>query len=298
MNEVVYEFNARSYANLRSMEVALAISIILFGILLTQVSNYCQHIDNRWFLKFLVTIISVLELFHTFTITHAIYWLTVTMAARPDPGPNSYPLSIGVVLETLITALVQSRRAFSPIASTGFRTRSTSASLAESYLDVPRQTDAFVLTDNYDWSITLAISVGAFVDVLVAGSLCYYIKRLTPRWPSQSMGALVDRLVTGTIQTGLITSFPDVSTITHATQFHTAGRTEIWFAVYTVLAKLYSNSFLASLNVRQRPDQDETAPSSLVFTNHLRPEATKNSPRVQRHTCSKSLPIPQATLIL
>jgi hypothetical protein len=40
-------------------------------------------------------------------ITHTIYHTTVTLARESNVGPNSYPLSTGVVLETLITALVQ-----------------------------------------------------------------------------------------------------------------------------------------------------------------------------------------------
>lgn len=38
---------------------------------------------------------------------HAIYYLTITLAAAVDKGANTYSISIGLGLDTLITAAVQ-----------------------------------------------------------------------------------------------------------------------------------------------------------------------------------------------
>lgn len=57
------------------------------------------------------------------------------------------------------------------------------ALVSESYLDVPNQPNALLLTDKFGWLITLAVTVGAVVDIIIAGSLCYYLKRLSAPLP-------------------------------------------------------------------------------------------------------------------
>ncbi|KAG6908627.1 hypothetical protein DXG01_003952 [Tephrocybe rancida] len=206
-------FDLRSDENLGSMEIALAISLILFGIIIIQAYNYYQNFQDRWLLRSLVTVVLTLEAFHTFTIAHNIYLTTVTHAGRKDIGPNSYPLTTGVVLETLITSLVQSyfsyriyrlsKRLPIPVICwtlSFLRLVGGLALAVESYRNVPLLSNAIALTESFGWLITLAVSVGAAVDVLIAVSLCYYIKRLAPPDPSQSIGALVDRLMTYTIR--------------------------------------------------------------------------------------------------
>jgi len=59
MDGVTKRFNVHSNANLGSMEIALAISLVLFGVLMIQAYNYYQNFDDRLFLKTLVTVISV-----------------------------------------------------------------------------------------------------------------------------------------------------------------------------------------------------------------------------------------------
>jgi len=54
---------------------------------------------------------------------------------------------------------------------------------------------------------------------------------------------MVDHLMIWIIQTGTITSMASVALVI---TFHVLRTTEIWFALYTVLAKLYSNSFFVS----------------------------------------------------
>ncbi|KAF5371489.1 hypothetical protein D9615_009643 [Tricholomella constricta] len=236
MDGRVDEFNVRSDANLGSMEIALATSLVLFGVLIIQAYNYYQNYEDRLWLKTLVTLVSVLEAFHTYAITHTIYYTTVTLAECTLAGPNSYPLTTGVVLETLITALVQCFFAYRIYRLSGklyvsticwtlsfLRLGGGLVLAGESYLNVPNQTDDFVLTNNYGWLITLALAVGAFVDVLIALSLCYYIKRLAPCTHSQSTGALVDRLMTWTIHTGLITRFDGRDVLLHTVHVGTHG---------------------------------------------------------------------------
>ncbi|KAF8233024.1 hypothetical protein L208DRAFT_1435884 [Tricholoma matsutake] len=283
---VTRAFETRASVNLGSMEIALAISLMLFGVVVTQGYAYflaCKH--DRIFLKALALVILTLETAHSVVITHTIYQITVILAGQSNVGPNSYSLSTGVVLETLITALVQSFFAFRIYRLSGtlyisivcwtlslLRLVGGLVLAAGSFLDVPRQTKALTYTNKYGWLITLAVSIGAFVDVLVAASMCYYLKRLSSPVPSKRTSEMVDCLMIWIIQTGLITSMASVSLVV---TFHALRATEIWFAIYTVLAKLYSNSFFVSLNVRRYADRESA--STLQFPSNLSYEGSNGT---------------------
>ncbi|KAF8075721.1 hypothetical protein FPV67DRAFT_1444558 [Lyophyllum atratum] len=275
MGRVIEGFNVHSDANLGSMEIALAISLILFGVLIIQAYNYYQNYDDRLILKSLV---SPCPSTARTSLTAMLYERLPLCPGRSNPGPNSYPLATGVVLETLITALVQTYFGYRIYRLSGtlrisivcwmltlLRLGEGLALAAESYLNVEKQTNVFVLTNNYGWLITLAVSVGAFVDVLIALSLCFYIKRLAPPSPSQGTGALVDRLVTWTIrliispETGLITSLMRSGKQEHLPSLVAAPNDEF---------------SLLRLNVRRKSEKIPAVLSGLVFTNHSRPEFT------------------------
>ncbi|KAG5641603.1 hypothetical protein DXG03_004655 [Asterophora parasitica] len=218
----VDEFNVHSDANLGSMEVALAISQILFGVVVVQAYNYYQNYDDRFWLKSLVStflrdvgrkltkgweigdsrdVRFAMDIPYSPGINcphDAAQAIGITLANRTDVGPNSYPLTTGVILETFITNLVQCFFAYRIYRLSGklyitlicwtlsaLRFGGGLAIAAQSYLNVPKQTNEFVLTNRFAWLITLGLSVGAFIDVLIAFSLCYYIKHLTPRATSK-----------------------------------------------------------------------------------------------------------------
>ncbi|KAF9461440.1 hypothetical protein BDZ94DRAFT_1323339 [Collybia nuda] len=256
--------------NLGALLIGFTISLLLCGVVMMQGYTYYQNFGKDiGFLKALTTFILILEVAHSAMITVVVYHTTVTKAGDPGNGPNSYPLTTSVLLEVLLTAMVQCFFAFRiyrlsgslyiPIACWSLALLRLGGGLAlvsESYLDVPRQPNALTLTDKFGWLITLSVTVGAVADIIIAASLCYYLKRLSEPPPcnstSRSTSELIDRLIIYTIQTGLITSMASVALVI---TFHAIQQTEIWFAIYTVLAKLYSNSYLLSLNVRRRPNQ-------------------------------------------
>lgn len=265
-------FDIHAQINLGSIEIALVVSLVLFGVLIHQVHTYYRTFNDRAFLKVLATTVLIMEIAHTVTIIHTIYFVTVTQHGVLRIEPNSYPLTTSVVFETLITLLVQGFFAWRIFRLSErlhismvcwvlslFRFGSGLALAGESYLSVPKQAiNTFALTDNFGWLITLAVTVGAFVDVLIALTLCYYIKSFAPSSPSKRVVALVNRLMAWTIQTGLVTSIASVAVVI---SFHAVRNTELWFSIYMVLAKLYSNSFFMTLNVRQRP-HSEFVPST------------------------------------
>ncbi|KAF8879714.1 hypothetical protein BD779DRAFT_1124334 [Infundibulicybe gibba] len=247
-----------SGSNLGALEIATFISLVLCGIVVAQGYSYYHHFTtDRPFLKIMVGTVLVLEVSHSIATAHAIYKYTITLAAVVVKPADTYALPMTIVLEMLITVIVQGFFAY--------RIRSLSENLyisslcwvlsflrflggiaftIEKCLDMSRGPDYFMFKDRFGWLITSVLSVGATVDLIVAASLCYYLNRLISPVTIRRTVQIVDRLISWTIQTGLVTSIASVaSVICFQAMKHNWG---LWFSIYTVLAKLYSNSLLLS----------------------------------------------------
>jgi hypothetical protein len=128
----------------------------------------------------------------------------------------------------------------------------------EGFIDVPLEPDYFHLQDTYGWVITSALFVGAALDILITVSLCFYIRMLYTSYNLPRSEEVIHRLITWTIQTGLLTGITSVAV---AIAFQTMKHNFIWLALYTFLAKFYSNSLLVSLNARPQHREIIRAPS-------------------------------------
>ncbi|KAJ6498122.1 hypothetical protein C8R47DRAFT_1212446 [Mycena vitilis] len=73
---------------LGALEIGSTGSVFLFGILTVQVYIYQRtySADSR-FIKALVGAVWMLELGHTITTNHAVYYMTITAFGRPDCDP-------------------------------------------------------------------------------------------------------------------------------------------------------------------------------------------------------------------
>ncbi|KAJ7166207.1 hypothetical protein C8R46DRAFT_1276068 [Mycena filopes] len=233
--------------NLGVMEIGLFISLVLFGVVVQQGYVYFNNCrSDRAGLKLLVGTVLLLELCHSVSACNAIYYFTVGLAGIPEleKPANSYSLSFTPFLETLITALVQGFFGYLLCVA---RLVGGVAVGVEGFLDVPLEPDYFHLQDTYGWIITSALFVGAALDVFITACLCFYIRKLYTPYNLPKSEELIHRLITWTIQTGLITSVTSVAVVI---AFQTMKHNFVWLALYTFLAKFYSNSLLVSLNAR------------------------------------------------
>ncbi|KAJ7617853.1 hypothetical protein FB45DRAFT_215491 [Roridomyces roridus] len=169
---------------------------------------------------------------------------------------NSYALSLTPVFETIITALVQSFFTYRIRVLSGsirlsvfcwalclLRFIGGIAMSAVAILDVSLEPDYFHLQNTYGWLITSALNVGAITDVVICVAMCKYLKRMYSAYNFPRSDKLITRLVSWTIQTGLITSMTSVVVVI---SFQTMKHNFVWLALYTFLAKLYTNSLLVS----------------------------------------------------
>ncbi|KAJ6474502.1 hypothetical protein C8R47DRAFT_710783 [Mycena vitilis] len=251
------------------MEIGVFLSLVMFGVIALQGYVYFRncHSDQAG-MKLLVGSVLIFELCHSIASCHAIYYFTVILAGVPEfeKPANSYSVSLLPVFETLITALVQGFFAY--------RIRLLSGRICFSLIC---------------WALCLKLcplcrrdgssgrglprhSLGAGLfpspgHVRLADHLL--IRQLYTPSPYNlpRSDQLIHRLIVWTIQTGLITSLTSVAVVI---AFQIMKRNFIWLALYTFLAKLYSNSLLVSLNSRpehraivrpQSPKSWDAAPS-------------------------------------
>ncbi|KII83831.1 hypothetical protein PLICRDRAFT_180165 [Plicaturopsis crispa FD-325 SS-3] len=101
--------------------------------------------------------------------------------------------------------------------------------------------------------IVTLLSTGAFTDLLIAASLCYYLLRERSNAITPTI-AMLDKLLVWTIQTGLLTR-----------HFLAAPRGFTWLGIFMFLPRLFSMSLLGSLNARTsiRRDLHATVMSSV-----------------------------------
>jgi len=267
-------YGVDSPAILGVLEIGVFLSLVMFGVVASQAVIYFKNSgSDRFGLKLLVGSVLFFELCHSVASCDAIYYFTITLAGVPelDKAANSYGISLLAVFETIITALVQGFFVYRIRLLSGrwhisfvscvlgfLRLLGGMGVAAEGFLDIPLEPDYFHLQDTYGWLITSALFFGAVLDVLITASLCYYIRQLYTPYNLPKSEELIHRLITFTIQTGLITSVMSVAVVI---AFQTMKHNFVWLALYTFLAKLYSNSLLVSLNVRPHNRASVRAPS-------------------------------------
>ncbi|KAJ7748703.1 hypothetical protein B0H16DRAFT_1888428 [Mycena metata] len=92
------------------------------------------------------------------------------------------------------------------------------------------------------WLIEAVIVVGAVLDVLLAVSLCYYL-RSWRHGGFRRMSKMVNQIMTWTIQTGIVTTTGALALLV---TFMTMKDNLIYLAFFFLMAKLFSNSLLFS----------------------------------------------------
>ncbi|KAF8958191.1 hypothetical protein BDZ97DRAFT_1009766 [Flammula alnicola] len=265
------KFVVESDGVLGAVEVSTFLSLILYGVSLSQGYTYFRRSqEDRLALKALVSLLLFLETCHSFTAAMAVYYDTVTRWQSAEA--NSYPISTNVMVETLVTLVVQCFFTFR-IYRLSDSLLITIACLflvllrfiggvvlvVELYLDVPNHPNGLSMVVQFSWLITSSLAVGGAADVLIAIFMTYYLRKFDSPTNLKSTTDIINRLVRWSLKTGLITSMTSVAVII----CFQAMQNMVWFGLYIILAKLYSNSLLVSLNARPQKSGGLSAEKTL-----------------------------------
>ncbi|KAF8952389.1 hypothetical protein BDZ97DRAFT_1768534 [Flammula alnicola] len=184
-------FFVQSNGNLGAVEIATFLGLVLFGVSLSQGYTYFQRSGgDRLSLKIFVSILLLMEAFHSFTASHTIYYDTVTRYKNAEI--NSYSLSANAATETLITVLVQcffSHRIYR--LSEG----NLLISIACFSLAIIRFLVGLAVSAEFNWLITTTLAVGGAADILIAASMLFYLRKLASPTNLKSTTAVINRLV-------------------------------------------------------------------------------------------------------
>ncbi|TFK32451.1 hypothetical protein BDQ12DRAFT_692455 [Crucibulum laeve] len=257
-----------------ALEIGCLISVFFFGIETLQTHQYYRRFpEDRWMFKLLVTSVWLLELGHTIGVTFEVYRATITLFGQPQKLITFPALGAVTAISGIITFLVElffSLRVFKvlPIpyryigmgcALVAFVRVIGSVFLAYQAIT---GTNIAIYRVQWKWLITSLLAGGAVIDVTIAASMLYYLikKRLHAL---NRVNRVIDRLAAITIRTGLVTS---IAAVVLLISFLMMPQNMVWLAIYTILARLYSNTLLSSLNARHRLRNDITNSSVEVYS--------------------------------
>ncbi|KAG1800410.1 uncharacterized protein HD556DRAFT_1439257 [Suillus plorans] len=97
----------------------------------------------------------------------------------------------------------------------------------------------------FSWVFTFGLLLSAFVDIMITAFLCYFLRKNRPSFTDTMR--IIDTLTFWTIQNGSITCAATIATL-----WMTMPSNRIFLGLHFVVAKLYANSFLATLNARKQ----------------------------------------------
>ncbi|KII83830.1 hypothetical protein PLICRDRAFT_180164 [Plicaturopsis crispa FD-325 SS-3] len=251
--------------SLGATEVGVLISLCLFGVVSSQTYTYFRRFDDAKWIKALVGFIWICELAYSVCVSFTLYTTTVMALSQPSllMAPRA-STDICVLLLGVISALCKAffarririlsdRRSIAIVCwvlcVVYFATIIWSTIKS---LSCTTWTDYIACSKSLDIPV---LSTGALTDLLITGSLCYYLIQERSRAITPTI-AVLDKLLVWTIQNCLLTS---VTSFIMSIILLAAPMNFTWLAILMFLPRLFSMSLLESLNARTSIRRDLSA---------------------------------------
>ncbi|TFK32634.1 hypothetical protein BDQ12DRAFT_692231 [Crucibulum laeve] len=240
-----------------AMMIGVIISAVLHGVCLVQAFFYfTKYKNDPWYLKGLVLTTVSFDAIHLCLITHTIYHYLVT------GYHNANGLTVlvwSVLLEALFTgvngAIVQTfftlrvwRLSHKSIPLTGtillLILSCVGCGTAWVIMSMQLHTYEELLRIS---PLTITINaLSTTVDVLIASSLCFMLHKA--RTGFKRSDTIINRLIVFVVNTGMLTTACAIASLISLVA---SPDTLIYATFYFCIGRLYSNSFLATLNARR-----------------------------------------------
>ncbi|KAJ7902809.1 hypothetical protein B0H14DRAFT_2555289 [Mycena olivaceomarginata] len=243
---------------LGAYQIGVLVSYMLFGVTTAQTYIYYGRFphDSPKF-KALVAFVWVCEVAHALCIGHTLYIYTVSDYVHPERLGHAVPKSLptAILFSGIIAGSVQGF--FS------FRIYAFSKKLwiplliwAMAFLRVLACTVLFAgalgitfwarYEAQWEWLFMAKWAVSSMNDLTITVTMLFLLSKQRNNVHTRT-AALMDKLITWTIETGMVTS---ATGIVMLACFFTMKNNFIWLAFFAISARLFSNSLLASLNSR------------------------------------------------
>ncbi|KAG1813877.1 uncharacterized protein BJ212DRAFT_1578083 [Suillus subaureus] len=238
------------------------------------------YFRESWRTKSLVIVIWLLDLSHSALVAVAL-WDSIIATYGDLSKIDTIPWCIGPTIEltALITFLVQSFFAYRiyklqnkklsvaiPIVALSFA-RLIMASVTNSEMLKLKSYTTFF--QRFSWVFTFGLLLSVIVDIMITTFLCYFLRKNRPMFTDTMR--IIDTLTFWTIQNGSMTSAAAIATLLC---WKIMPSNRIFLGIHFVVAKLYANSLLATLNARKQiwngkqytPTNNQPMP--IVFMEH------------------------------
>ncbi|KAK0429636.1 hypothetical protein EV421DRAFT_2042639 [Armillaria borealis] len=270
-----------------SFLIGVIVSSCLFGVTCTQTWYYYSRYSDGIVLKALVGTIwyssppikyltltglrRILEVLHVAFGSHAIYYYVILHSGDPAAlaiGTWTVSLNIGITgLIALLVYLFYARRIYylsnhniplvaAVVIPSICRLGTSMCPCLCLTVAFSMHLKYFVLFESSRMANLIRASLSLYVvtDVLVAVLLCYFLH--SSRTGIKRTDTMINRLIVYTIHNGLITAVADVFVIVFNIAY---PENLVYLSVYQIVANLYSNTFLATLNSRRpvKPVNDD-----------------------------------------
>ncbi|KAK0458187.1 uncharacterized protein EV420DRAFT_384254 [Desarmillaria tabescens] len=238
--------------------IGAIVSAFLFGITCMQTWYYYVHYSDSICLKVLVGIVWTLEAVHAVFACHAAYFYVVTQYGNlAGLSDATWSASLTLCVTGIITFMVHlfyarqlylvSNRNVILVSILLFLAVCRVASSA-AIAGYSMKLKSFALFQTHVMTSLLRAGMSFYLatDFLVAASLCFYLH--TSRTGHKRTDTIINRLIIYTINNGLLTGVTDLLIIAFEIAY---PNNLVYLSLYQVVANLYFNSFLATLNSRQ-----------------------------------------------
>ncbi|KAF9459307.1 hypothetical protein BDZ94DRAFT_1048553 [Collybia nuda] len=242
---------------LGALLIGVFISAILYGATCLQTFYYFQnYTSDKLLLKLLVTMLLASETLHAVFSIYSVYYYTITNYSDLDP----------LIRTNWSISAVYAQSSISIFAVHTFYTRRVYymsqknvpltivivvLSLVHFGSHVFSTVEGFqFLSDDQRWTyvpayLSVSLFLAAVTDITIVASLTHYLRK--NKSGMQNTDTIVNYLITHIVGNGILTTVVDILVLI----FAIVNRNMIYLAIYQVVANLYANSVLASLNSRR-----------------------------------------------
>ncbi|KAI0826404.1 hypothetical protein BC629DRAFT_1587204 [Irpex lacteus] len=216
------------------------VSFILYGLVIAQVYFYFTTYEDGLGTKLLVILLCALETLHVAFCGHVVYTYTIVYFAKPEKVNNViWSVGAAVYCELVISLVVQAFYIYR---------------LWRLSRNVPIL--AYLIV-----GLCARFVIGAIVDSSITIILTAYLSRLSRTLArKRSTKRILRKLIYYALCAGALTMFTSITTLIlfdlYKSEIHYAG-------TLMLLAKVYANSMLAMLNIRQGIAQEQSSPNPL-----------------------------------
>ncbi|THV03626.1 hypothetical protein K435DRAFT_962341 [Dendrothele bispora CBS 962.96] len=240
---------------LGALSIGYVVASILFGIMSVQSFRYFQvFAKDPVQLKVLVAGLWILDTLQLFFIGDALYFWMVSNYANPKSlADSTWSFNMGIFTTNSIVLIVEmffAYRVFTVSKNVWLALVIATLSLCYWGFELATLIRTFQLVKvelffEFQWIASTGLACAAVADLLIAASLSFYLHQ--SRTGIKTTDSVINKLLLYAINTGLLTS---VFALIDMICFLTMPSNLIHIAFNLMIGKLYTNSLLASLNVR------------------------------------------------